>query len=850
MPRFRLIALLSTLAGATACGGGDNLVLPNEGLPRAITVVKGANQTAPVGAPLPDSIVVRVTDAMSRPVAGQEVAFAVVGAASGSVAPATVTTNADGRAGARWTLGTTAGLQTLNATVVGANLPEPLSVAVNATAGAGGLASFSAVRGNNQTATAGSLLPDSLVVRATDANGNAVAGVAVAWAITGGGSVSAASTQTGPDGLTGVLRTLGPNAGPQTTTATASGAAAGEILFSATATVGAAGRLTITTQPSSSAQSGVPFAQQPRLQVRDANGNPVAQAGLAVTASIASGPVGATLTGSVTTATDAGGLATFSGLGIGGSGGTYTLNFGGAGLQGVTSGGITIAAGAATQLSLVTQPSATAQSGAAFAQQPVVQLLDGNGNTVAQAGIPVTAAIASGGGTLGGTVTRSTGADGRATFTDLSIAGAAGTRTLVFFSGALAAVTSNGIAVSAAPVSGTQSTVSAAPGSFTAGSGASTITVVAKDASGGRVSGAAVTLSVTGSGNTVSTPAVTDANGTTTATLQSTGAGTKTITATINGVTVVQTATVTVSPAAPSATVSTVTAAPTTVAANTPSTITVTVLDQFGNPIPGAAVTLAASGGTGNSVVQPSGTTNANGVATGTFSASTSGTRTITATVNGSLQLAAQPTVTVAGPPVSASRSTVTAAPTSIVASAGTTTSTVTVTVRDGSGVAIPNATVTLSSTGTGNTITPASATSNASGVATFAFSSTVAEAKTLTASANGTAITQTAAVTVTPASASPAMSSAIVPDGIRNELTVFTVQLRDAFTNNLRTSGGQVTATVTGKNAGRTVTVVDNSDGTYRGSYTPTASGHGTDFVNIFLNGTPIGGSPYTSLL
>ena len=849
MPRCFVLALLSTLTCVTACGGGDNLVLPNEGLPHDIAVVAGANQTAPVGAPLPDSIVVRVTDAMSRPVAGQRVAFKLVGASSGSVGRDTVVTNADGRAAVRWTLGPTAGAQTLNATVVGGSLPA-LSVLVNATAGAGGLAAFTVVRGNAQTATAGTLLPDSLVVRATDANANPVAGVNVAWSATGGGTVSAASTQTGPDGMTGILRTLGPNAGAQTTTATASGAAAGELLFTAMATVGAAGRLTITTQPSATAQSSVPFAQQPRLQVRDANGNPVTQAGLAVTASIASGPIGATITGSATAATDANGLATFSGLGIGGSGGTYTLNFGGAGLQGVTSGGITIQAGAATQLAIVTQPSSTAQSGAVLAQQPVVQLLDASGNPSAQAGVPVTAAIASGGGTLGGTVTRSTNASGQATFTDLSIAGSAGTRTLVFFSGGLSAATSGAIAVSAAPVSASQSTVSAAPGSLTAGSGASTITVVAKDASGGRVSGAAVTLSVSGSGNTVSTPAVTDANGTTTATLQSTGAGSKTVTATINGVTVSQTATVTVSAAAPSATTSTAVASPTTVTVNQPSTVTVTVLDQFGNPVSGAGVTLAVSGGSGNSVVQPTGATGADGVATGTVSSSTAGTRTVTVTVNGSLPLAAQPAITVSGPPVSASRSTVTAAPPSIPASAGTSTSTITVTVRDAAGAAIPNATVTLSSTGTGNTIAPATAASNASGVATFTFSSTVAEPKTLTATANGTAITQTATVTVTVASASAAQSTATVPDGTRNVLTVFTVQVRDAFANNLRTSGGRVTATVSGKNEGKTVTVTDNNNGTYRGSYTPTASGHGVDLINIFLEGTPIGGSPYTSNL
>ena len=845
MPRFRILALLSTLACATACGGGDNLVLPNEGLAHDITVVAGANQTAPVGAPLPDSIVVRVTDSRNRPVAGQRVAFSVVGTSSGSVGTDTAETNADGRAGVRWTLGPTSGAQTLNATVVGA--PSPLSVLVTATAGAGGLASFAAVRGNAQTATAGSLLPDSLVVRATDANSNPVAGVNVAWAITGGGVVSAASTVTGPDGLTGVLWTLGPSAGPQTATATASGAAAGQVLFTATATVGAAGRLTVTQQPSTTAQSSVPFARQPKLQVRDANGNPVAQAGLAVTASIASGPVGATITGSATAATDSHGLATFSGLGIGGSGGTYTLNFGGAGLQGVTSSGITIEAGAATRLTLTTPPSSTAESGALLGQQPVVQLVDASGNPSAQAGVPVTAAIATGGGTLGGTGTRSTDANGRATFTDLFIAGSAGTRTLVFFSGGLSAATSGPIVVSAAPVSASQSTVSAAPSSFTAGSGTSTITIVAKDAAGGRVSGAGVTLLVTGSGNTVSTPAPTDANGTTTATLQSTGAGTKTITATINGVVVSDQVTVTVSPAGPSATTSTATASPASVAVNEPSTVTVAVLDPFGNPVPGATVTLAAAGAV---IGQPAGTTGADGVAIGTVSSSSAGTLTVTVTVNGSLQLAAQPAITVSAPPVSASGSSVTADPATITASDGTSASTITVTVRDASGTAIPNAGVTLSATGSGNSITPATAATDASGVATFAFSSTVAETKTLTATANGTAIDQTATVSVTPASPSAAQSSADVPDGDRNKFTNFTVQLRDAFANNLRRSGGFVTATVSGKNAGALVVILDNLNGTYRGSYLPTASGHGVDLINIFLDGTPIGGSPYTSNL
>src|SRR5439155_16464565 len=101
-------------------------------------------------------------------------------------------------------------------------------------------------------------------------------------------------------------------------------------------------------------------------------------------------------------------------LTISGTAGDCTLSFSATGLTGVTSTAITVTAGAATKLTLTTQPSAAAQSGVAFAQQPVVQLRDASGNPVNQAGVVVTAAIATGSGTLGGTLTATTLEIGRA----------------------------------------------------------------------------------------------------------------------------------------------------------------------------------------------------------------------------------------------------------------------------------------------------------------------------------------------------------------------------------------------------------------------------------------------------
>jgi large repetitive protein len=104
-------------AVALACGGSD-LTLPNEGRPASLAVVDGNNQTASAGQPLPNPLVVRVIDSDSRPVPQTRVAF-VVTAGGGTTEPDTATTGSDGRAVSRWTLGTAAGVQAVEARVAG-----------------------------------------------------------------------------------------------------------------------------------------------------------------------------------------------------------------------------------------------------------------------------------------------------------------------------------------------------------------------------------------------------------------------------------------------------------------------------------------------------------------------------------------------------------------------------------------------------------------------------------------------------------------------------------------------------------------------------------------------------------
>jgi hypothetical protein len=91
------------------------------------------------------------------------------------------------------------------------------------------------VSGDPQSGQVGTTLTAPLVVRVTDGAGAAVAGVVITWSVTGGGSVSAATTPTGTDGQASVTRTLGGTAGEQKTVATADGLAGSPVTFTHTA---------------------------------------------------------------------------------------------------------------------------------------------------------------------------------------------------------------------------------------------------------------------------------------------------------------------------------------------------------------------------------------------------------------------------------------------------------------------------------------------------------------------------------------------------------------------------------------------------------------------------------------
>src|SRR5437773_297912 len=133
--------------------------------------------------------------------------------------------------------------------------------------------------GNNQVAPAGSQLSTPLSVLVTDQAGAAVASVVVNWAAaSGGGSVGAATSTTDANGIATMSRTLGPNAGTQTTTATHSGLTGSPVTFTAIAQVQGATQIALATSNSGNAQQDTvksTLANPYRVLVRDQTNTPV-----------------------------------------------------------------------------------------------------------------------------------------------------------------------------------------------------------------------------------------------------------------------------------------------------------------------------------------------------------------------------------------------------------------------------------------------------------------------------------------------------------------------------------------------------------------------------------------------
>ncbi len=233
MNKKRATWALLVLASA-ACGGSSDVEPP---VPTRMEAFGGTEQSGIVGSALTDSLRVRVIDADGNAAPSVEVAWSVL-TVGGQISPATATTNSAGVAAAQFTLGSSEGDQRAQAEVSGL-AGSPVVFTAHGHVQPLVAANMEAVGGNGQNGAVGDLLAEALTVRVTDASGRAVPEVSVNWSVlTGGGTISPASSGTNGSGVASAEFTLGPIEGEQQAQAVVSGLTGSPVLFSATAAVG------------------------------------------------------------------------------------------------------------------------------------------------------------------------------------------------------------------------------------------------------------------------------------------------------------------------------------------------------------------------------------------------------------------------------------------------------------------------------------------------------------------------------------------------------------------------------------------------------------------------------------
>jgi plastocyanin len=263
--KLRRWQVLGVLGAAAGCGGGGSSG-PNTN-PSQIVASAGENQVGAAGQQLGAALEVTVKDGSGSPVANVAVTWAAASGA-GSVTPASNTTGADGKATATRTLGPGAGAQTTTATVSGVTPATFHHIAQ--------------IQGATQIAANGPLVHTDSVLSSVsygavvrDQNSQVVAGVIVAWAVTGGGgALSQLVDTTDANGITGVTLTLDQTAGPRSVQATVTGLQGSPVTFVQNAVAGTATQMALNGGNFQAGPVSSPLPTPLSVLVRDAYNNP------------------------------------------------------------------------------------------------------------------------------------------------------------------------------------------------------------------------------------------------------------------------------------------------------------------------------------------------------------------------------------------------------------------------------------------------------------------------------------------------------------------------------------------------------------------------------------------------
>jgi uncharacterized protein (TIGR03437 family) len=179
--------------------------------------VSGDNQSGKPGTRLPVALSAVVTDASGNPIPGAAVIWSVPVAGTVTLTNQSSVSDAQGRVSAVATLGSTPGTAQVILTAGGATYMFTLTTQVT-------IGAFAYVSGDAQFATVGNAFAQPLVVKITDAQGKALSGLSVNFAVTSGvATLSSATATTDANGNASITVTAGSTAGGIVVQATTTG---------------------------------------------------------------------------------------------------------------------------------------------------------------------------------------------------------------------------------------------------------------------------------------------------------------------------------------------------------------------------------------------------------------------------------------------------------------------------------------------------------------------------------------------------------------------------------------------------------------------------------------------------
>ncbi len=287
------VLLVGALGVLVGCGSDPQV-------PSAATATASTTISAAVAATVAAVPAVRVTDAKGKGIKNILVRWRIA-SGGGKVINDSVRTTASGDASSGgWTLGTTSGQQTLQATADGI-----AAVTFTATANPGPLSRLTPVTLVDQQAPVNTPVPSLPAVRAEDQYGNPISGAAVLFTIVqGNGVLVGAQQSTNELGVAAVgAWTIGRAIGQQIVTATAIGS--NPAVFSVNALAGPPADLLRVVGDNQAGVANINIGTPPGVRVVDAYGNPVGT----VPVTFTPGPNSGTVTGSTVLSDPANGTA-------------------------------------------------------------------------------------------------------------------------------------------------------------------------------------------------------------------------------------------------------------------------------------------------------------------------------------------------------------------------------------------------------------------------------------------------------------------------------------------------------------------------------------------------------------